>query len=35
MHSAGSAFRRYISARWRWMMQQAIGNVASYFNSQR
>ncbi len=23
------------SARWRWMMKQAIGNVAYYFNSQR
>ena len=22
-------------ARWRWMMKQAIGNVAYYFNSQR
>lgn len=23
------------SARWRWMMKQAIGNIAHYFNSQR
>ena len=23
------------SARWRWMMKQAIGNIAYYFNSQR
>jgi starch phosphorylase len=22
-------------ARWRWMMKQAIGNIAYYFNSQR
>jgi hypothetical protein len=22
-------------ARWRWMMKQAIGNIAHYFNSQR